>query len=166
MSMTSNAAKTCTKCGIEQDRSCFGKDKCKKDGLTPPCRTCRRIASRLYYSNNKEKCNALNMRIYSKVKNTQKFQDARYANHIKRNYGITLEEYNDMFIEQGGRCAICGRHQAEFTRRLLVDHNHETGVLRGLLCYNCNTGLGQFGDKLQLVKNTVKYLEMNNVDGK
>ena len=161
MAMTDNAAtKTCTKCKTEQDVSCFGKDGQKKDGLSPHCRHCRAINSKKYYDNNREKCNKGTVKRYNEIRHTKKFQDQRYAAHAKRTYGITISDYNDMFIEQGGRCAICGRHESEFTRRLLVDHCHKTNLIRGLLCYNCNTGLGQFKDSLQLIKNTVKYLEM------
>ncbi len=160
MSITDNAAKTCTKCNIGKSLSVFGKDKQKKDGLTSCCQKCRAEDHKVYYHENKEHVDSRNTKKYHKIKYTDEFKTKRYAAHIKRNYGITISDYNDMYIEQGGRCAICGRHQTEFSRRLLVDHCHETEILRGLLCYNCNTGLGQFGDKLQLIKNAVKYLEI------
>jgi hypothetical protein len=60
----------------------------------------------------------------------------------KKRFGISLEEYNQMFADQQGCCAICGKHQSEFKRRFAVDHNHETGKIRGLLCLSCNTHLG------------------------
>ena len=84
--------------------------------------------------------------------------DLRWANHLKTNYGITPDAYNEMFAKQGGCCDICGEHQTEFTRRLCVDHDHETGVVRSLLCGPCNTGIGQFGDDIATVREALNYL--------
>lgn len=63
---------------------------------------------------------------------------------LKWRYGVTLTTYNNMFEEQEGKCAICTRHQLEFTRRLAVDHEHERGFIRGLLCDGCNRMVGLF----------------------
>jgi len=80
--------------------------------------------------------------------------------HLKRCYGITTQQYNELFLRQEGLCAICGRHQAEFKRRLAVDHDHATGKVRGLLCGLCNRALGGFStvNKLQAA---IEYLEAN-----
>jgi hypothetical protein len=85
-------------------------------------------------------------------------------NHLKRNYGITIDDYNEMFQEQGGRCAICGKHQSEFKNRLYVDHNHSTGTVRGLLCQKCNTAIGLLSDDIILVRMAAEYLENGNID--
>ena len=63
-----------------------------------------------------------------------------------RNYGINVEQYNKLFTSQEGKCAICGRHQTEFKRRLAVDHPHGTKEIRELLCIHCNQGIGHFMD--------------------
>ncbi|KKL16712.1 hypothetical protein LCGC14_2492820 [marine sediment metagenome] len=63
---------------------------------------------------------------------------------LKRLYGISLDEYNAMLEAQDGRCVICRRLPGK--KRLSVDHNHETGLVRGLLCNRCNLGLGTLGD--------------------
>ncbi|MBU2051427.1 MAG: endonuclease VII domain-containing protein [Gammaproteobacteria bacterium] len=63
-------------------------------------------------------------------------------NTVLKRGGITLEEYNQMFAKQNGCCAICGKHQSELKNRLAIDHNHETGEIRGLLCTSCNITLG------------------------
>ncbi|MCH8329663.1 MAG: hypothetical protein IIB81_04705, partial [Nanoarchaeota archaeon] len=55
-----------------------------------------------------------------------------------KQYGLTIEDYNNMFIEQGGCCGICGTHQSKLKLRLAVDHDQKTGKVRGLLCNNCN----------------------------
>jgi 5-methylcytosine-specific restriction endonuclease McrA len=79
------------------------------------------------------------------------------AHHLKRNYGITLDTYNQMLDAQGGRCAICGN--TKDSRNLAVDHNHDTGKVRKLLCQACNKGLGHFGDSPEILREAVAYLE-------
>lgn len=79
--------------------------------------------------------------------------------HWRRKYGITEEEYNDIFNKQNGCCAICGTHQSELSRPLGVDHDHETGEIRGLLCYKCNTGLGMFRDNTKILEIAIGYLK-------
>lgn len=80
-----------------------------------------------------------------------------------KSLGATLDEYNQIFIEQDGCCAICGRHQSEFKKDLAVDHNRETGRVRGLLCQNCNIGLGQFHENKELFQRAINYLGVENV---
>jgi hypothetical protein len=70
-----------------------------------------------------------------------------------RKYGITLETYVLLFEKQKGRCAICGRSQKDFKRRLAVDHDHETGKIRGLLCVGCNNLVGHY----EKLKDEVDY---------
>jgi len=76
----------------------------------------------------------------------------------KHRYGITLTDYNTMFQEQGGCCAVCKRHQTEVTRRLSVDHCHNTGEVRALLCGRCNIGLGQFKDNTEILAVAIEYI--------
>jgi len=75
---------------------------------------------------------------------------------LRRSFGISLDEYYRMLEDQKGFCVICGNKDK--TRYLAVDHNHETGEIRGLLCSQCNTGLGCFKDNLQLLTNAYDYL--------
>lgn len=77
---------------------------------------------------------------------------------LKRNYGLTLREYNKLYVKQDGCCAICGRHQQEIWRTLCVDHDHKTGKIRGLLCSNCNTALGLFQERRGLLFKAMQYL--------
>ena len=74
--------------------------------------------------------------------------------HLKRRYGITAADFDRMFAEQGGLCAICEEAPAAH-----VDHCHETNRVRGLLCFNCNGALGQFRDRTDLMVKAVAYLE-------
>lgn len=81
-----------------------------------------------------------------------------------KKYGITHDQYDAMAAAQGGVCAICGGTKAidkwkSGLRNLQVDHCHDTGKVRGLLCFSCNTALGHFGDDLALVQKALVYLE-------
>lgn len=79
---------------------------------------------------------------------------------LKKNFGITLAEYEAMCEQQHNQCAICGREPRETTMKygLAVDHCHETGVVRGLLCNDCNIGLGKLGDNVHGVQRALDYL--------
>ncbi len=72
-------------------------------------------------------------------------------------YGITQEEYDQLLKQHRGRCAICkGTNNG---KTLHVDHDHRTGKVRGLLCTNCNHGIGKFGDDPQLMCTAIRYLK-------
>lgn len=98
-------------------------------------------------------------------------QTEKYKIALKRNakirslrqFGITLEQYDVMYKNQKGCCLICGRHQIEFTRRFAIDHDRETGVIGGLLCLNCNTGLGQFRHDINLMLKAIDYLKQRSM---
>lgn len=82
-----------------------------------------------------------------------------YANNqLKQNYGISLDEYNIMFEEQQGSCKIC---RSNTSRRLAVDHCHETGLIRSLLCSKCNTALGLANENIEILKSMINYLEIH-----
>src|ERR1700748_548440 len=78
---------------------------------------------------------------------------------MRRNYGLTLAEYNKVLVFQDNRCAICKRDRKEFKNRFAIDHCHTTGLLRGLLCWGCNKALGVFRDSLARLKEAAMYLE-------
>ena len=73
-------------------------------------------------------------------------------------YGLTRESWNDLFIKQNGLCAVCG-DWLKFLKTAHVDHDHNTGKVRGLLCKKCNTGLGQLRDSSELLLKASNYLE-------
>jgi hypothetical protein len=75
---------------------------------------------------------------------------------LRRYYGITLEEYIELFDRQDGRCAICGREPK--SRALHVDHSHKTGDVRGLLCWTCNKALRFIHDDPLYATDVAKYL--------
>ena len=130
--------KICPKCSGEFPLTKFGKDSKTLDGLRVWCRACVNASSRRYYNKNSETL------IARKKQYRLDNLDQLLNSHLKRTYDITLVDFDKMFEEQDGCCFICGRHQSEFSRRLDVDHDHDSGQVRGLLCYSCNTKLGWF----------------------
>ena len=107
-----------------------------------------------WYADNKEAKNA-----YSKkyqADNREVIRDKMY----KKKYGITLVEYNAMWAEQEGYCLICNEHEDEVKGYgLVVDHNHETNEVRGLLCGSCNAAIGLLKDSPLILESAVAYLE-------
>lgn len=78
---------------------------------------------------------------------------------LKKTYGITLEKYNQLLEKQNGCCAICHRSPEALPKRLGVDHNHSNGEIRGLLCYECNYGLGYFKDNPLFLMRAAEYVK-------
>ena len=76
--------------------------------------------------------------------------------YLRKEYGLTLAEYDAMLAAQDGCCAICRK---QHKRRLAVDHDHNTGRVRGLLCSSCNNGLGRFEDDADRMRRAVDYLD-------
>lgn len=86
---------------------------------------------------------------------------------LRNRFGITLEEYEEMLERQDGKCAICGKAESALSnagipgKMLAVDHDHETGRVRGLLCQRCNIGIGQFQTAQALIM-AAEYLFRQN----
>lgn len=83
-------------------------------------------------------------------------------NKLKYRYGISLDDYNNMFTEQNGCCLICLKHQSVLNKALVVDHCHSTGKVRGLLCSTCNFALGFLEDDIPSINRALVYLKKNN----
>lgn len=77
----------------------------------------------------------------------------------KRTFGITLQEYNDLFVKQNGLCKGCYIHQRDLKIAFAVDHNHTTGKVRGLLCGNCNVSIGNAKDSPEILRRLADYVE-------
>lgn len=119
---------------------------------------------RAYHAKNRDvllekshKRRADNIDAYRKRERDQYWTPRGLDNVLRRNFGITAEQYDAMLIKQKGVCAICSsKHK---TMRLSVDHCHKTGKVRGLLCGRCNTGIGMLADSVKLVTAAKIYLE-------
>jgi hypothetical protein len=77
---------------------------------------------------------------------------------LRLRYGITPEDYDSLYQQQYGCCAICGTHQSKLPATLAVDHNHDTKEVRGLLCFDCNTGIGKLQDNYDIIIKAAEYL--------
>jgi hypothetical protein len=82
-----------------------------------------------------------------------------FESDLMKNYGITIDQYNEMYSKQKGCCACCEKHESEFKRGLHVDHDHITGQVRALLCTRCNPGLGYFEDSVEKLEMAISYLK-------
>lgn len=138
--------KTCSKCQRVLDRSRFHRDKTGRDGLRANCKDCAR-------------------RWRDATRDARRKYDAEYhagsyspekqrAGRLRR-YGLTEESLAELQASQGGLCAVCRR--APSRRGLVIDHDHQTKAIRGLLCDPCNTGIGLLGDTLEGLQRAVEY---------
>lgn len=93
------------------------------------------------------------------LKNPNEWDRYRRKSFLKRKYNITIEEYNKIIEKQNNVCAICfGNLNDSRGFRPHIDHDHETGKIRGVLCGNCNKGLGMFKDNKEIILNAYNYL--------
>ena len=111
-----------------------------------------RAYSREYYHNNKDAVKAAQDK-YNKANRA-----LRVAHKRKSKYGLTQEDYDDLVRSQEGVCAICGGVEL-LPGGLSVDHDHDTLEIRGLLCRQCNAGLGNFKDDPSVLREALRYLE-------
>lgn len=136
--------KFCTSCDQLVDIKLFGLRPANLDGLQSDCKSCRSIAE-----NERSKD--------PEYRNRSKECTERYR--LKRKYGISIEERDRLIESQNGLCAIC-KSTCRTGNKLSVDHSHVTGKVRGMLCANCNLGLGSFMDSISSLKSAVEYLEV------
>jgi hypothetical protein len=90
--------------------------------------------------------------------NPVKCDEHQRRSQLKRLYGLTLAQYDAMLAAQGGACALCPTVPTS-RKRLHVDHCHTTGTVRGLLCAECNMGLGKFKDNTDTLLKAVDYIK-------
>lgn len=143
--------KTCSKCLLNKTLDSFYTGRAK-------CKSCREEYLISYRSIKRERI--LSNKRKWKAKNPDKVKSAA----LMSDYGINLNQYNDMLKAQQDSCAICKQHKDSFTNALHVDHNHITGKVRGLLCLSCNRALGLLKDNKDLFLSAANYLEVT--DGK
>ena len=100
---------------------------------------------------------------------TSRLQRSSRPAMLKHKYGLSIEQYDRMFLEQNGVCAICGNPPAPTGKpqqtRLHVDHDHQTGQIRGLLCRACNHGIGSLRDSTAILQSAISYLENASAPG-
>ena len=133
--------KQCTKCKETKDKKDFSRKKHTKSGLDSWCRKCHDISTTAWRKKNK-------------IRDAAKHKD--YI--LRKDFGITLEEYNIMLKQQDNKCLICKTIKCKSGRAFAVDHDHITNKIRGLLCSNCNHLLGKAQDDVEILSEAIKYL--------
>jgi Autographiviridae endonuclease VII len=160
--------KRCRDCGREKARSEFYRDASRRDGIRSSCKECERARNHDWYVANRERsiaaAQAWRQSNPERYEETQARHRARRrseqrADHLKRTFGLTLDEYDAMLARQEGRCAIC-RQLPTAGKFLHVDHDHATGEVRGLLCVRCNNALGLFRDRIEVLDRAMEYLAL------
>jgi hypothetical protein len=92
------------------------------------------------------------------IKYRKTHPEVRKKNDLQKNYGLTMEAYQQMLNSTGGTCFICHQLFKFEHREPHVDHDHNTGKVRGLLCKKCNTSLGGFNDSIDVLLDAIEYL--------
>lgn len=147
-------AKTCSRCRLDKSIEEFGHHRGRKDGRQSRCKACANAEATAWTKKNPERRKEQHKRWRAANPDTIKRQS------LRRHYGITLEHYNELLAKQDGRCGICrtdsprGHHNT-----FNVDHDHETGLIRGLLCWDCNSAVGKLGDTAEALERALVYLK-------
>lgn len=176
-----HGSKCCTVCGDVKAMVEFCKDNSKKSGRSSRCKDCSNTKAAEYKLKRREsyqgpsvlgkKCcccgeeklaskfpksisSSDGLRNYCTTCKRERSKDAR----LQRQYGITIQEYKDILSSQNMRCACCGTKKCSAGLPFCVDHDHNTGEVRGLLCQACNTSIGKLGDTIEGVRKALDYL--------
>jgi hypothetical protein len=174
------SAKRCPRCQQHKPRAAFAKNKSMRDGLQVYCRECsaayyqqrqvakgRNVRPRVDVSPGHKYCRTCGeIKPHSEWTRNRTASDGLAtlcksckaaqgrAGHLKRHYGLTEAERDEMVATQMGLCVICLKAPA-----VHVDHCHKTGKVRGVLCFNCNSAIGKLGDDPDAVRRAAAYLE-------
>jgi hypothetical protein len=159
--------KLCKKCGVVKPIDAFYRATGTRDGRRGECIECSQVLRRAHYEENRERyiqrakdwqlANPERTRETRRLRNAhperkRKQRDAYY----RRTFGISADEVDAMIAAQGGVCAICQR-TPEREASWHVDHDHDTGAVRGVLCIDCNHGLGKLGDSIERLEFAIAY---------
>ena len=141
--------KTCKLCGETKPITEFHPNGSRRPGYRTRCKKCYGNTYGTWYDSHKQE----------KHDAYKKWADAhpseRRERRLGRLYGMNLEEYQNMYDAQNGNCAICGKHED----KLHVDHSHDNGEVRALLCGNCNRGIGIMQDDISILESAINYLK-------
>jgi hypothetical protein len=178
--MSGITTKKCAKCGVEKSLDQFFRKTARPDGLSCSCKECEKghpvIPRDAWKTRNERMCTkcemvkSIDQFHFRSAKHTIRFPWCKVCHpkeettpevtrrrKLQYKYGISTDEYDRLFMEQNGVCLICKSPPKE-GRRLSVDHDHETGLVRGLLCQPCNLGLGSFRDNPIRLMAALTYL--------
>lgn len=144
--------KECSKCRIKKPFSSFSTRKNRPSGLVSECKACASSRSR-------------ESELKKKMQDPVAFERTKADRYLRHTYNITIDQYEKMFMEQEGLCAICGQEQ-QLGIRLCVDHDHSCcpgerscgKCIRKLLCNRCNTTLGKVNENTTLLNGMINYI--------
>lgn len=164
--------KRCKQCGEIKPFDEFYAHAGCRDGVRPECKACNLAAKAKRHERNPGPARERTQRWRADNPDRdgenrrrfiesggKKLSDRR--SYLKRTYGITLEDYDAKLAEQGGLCGIC-RREPNPNISPHVDHDHETGALRGLLCFSCNQAIGSFQESVGLLAAAIEYLDQHD----
>lgn len=173
--------KKCIMCGLDKSISEFYPNKYSADRFDYNCKSCVKIKARQWAIENPDKIKKTNKEMYEKnreerilkqrewsLNNKEKISKAKAIYRIRhpelsrewtlKKHGLTMDDFNNMILNQKNRCGICYKSFAKRSE-VKIDHNHTTGMVRGLLCNHCNTALGFTLDDIEILKSMILYLE-------
>ena len=145
-----NELKHCKDCSEDLPLESFYNDKRSATGKSFYCKPCHSARRNKWRQNGGNALESKREAIRRK-ENPDRYRDYWYRSQYK----ITLADYNRMLLEQGGACAVCGEKE----EKLVVDHSHESGEVRELLCDGCNTSLGLLKEDLRRVEKLAEYIK-------
>ena len=180
---TTEVEKTCKRCGASAPLAQFYRDLRFAGGVDIQCSECRKNKTNSWRAKNAERAREISRK--SRLKHADKARAraklwhaknrdrhlAYMANRratqprkvweakIKSSFGITARDYSILLLQQNFCCAICGKDQTEFKKRFAVDHCHDTGIVRGLLCANCNKGIGNLQESIAVLQSAINYIK-------
>jgi hypothetical protein len=146
--------KQCNSCGEVKAVDQFYKDLGIADGRATICKICRDLSMNLWRESHRDE--------YNKYMRDFRAGNREWAKNtdLKRTYGISLADYNHMLAEQGGKCKLC-KKGPQGKRPLVVDHNHDSGEIRGLLCYGCNRKISILEKSVEEQQEAIEYVKGN-----
>lgn len=170
--------KHCPKCNTDKEESDFYKNASSTSGLQSICKVCtlktqkakrilnprqhREWSQKSYYKNHAKNLESRNKNRAKWIKENPVAASLIKTRSKLAKYGLTIAEYDKMAVAQNHKCGICGVPQSEIGYALAVDHSHETGKVRGLLCIKCNVGIGNLNDSVDTLLKAIDYLKAND----
>lgn len=160
---------TCIRCGNRKPLTDFYRQAGMRDGYRNDCKKCMKVVRRAWYERNRDY--AISRAQRWRDANPDRYEESRRRNreenrdhlrkinrsgHLRRKYGLTPADYEFLRITQGDLCAICGEREET---GLHIDHHHETGLIRGLLCGKCNKAIGLLREDPTLFEAASAYLQ-------
>jgi len=138
--------KICGKCKVEKQDTDYYSNGSRRRSY---CKICSSLYQKEHKTQNEER---LRKQWQKASKKYYTLKTSRVKTY--RRYGLSVNDYFSLLEKQNGKCKVCNEE-----KKLVIDHNHKTGKVRGLLCLNCNTALGHLKDNKEIMLSAIKYLE-------